>query len=134
MSYVVSVRREDGTPITYSEFVEAISGDAEFSLAPESEGVRKPSFVWTAGGTGSQTFFHFWTQEIAVESPSGGALKKLQELAQKLDAEVYGEEGEILSEINPLDVDSPDDGGVLKWFLITLGLLIILVLIYWWTQ
>jgi hypothetical protein len=134
MSYVVSVRRSDDAPITYPEFAEAISGDTAFSVAPDSQGMTEPSFVWTADDTGHQTYFHFWIQEVTIESPSGSALRKLQELARQLDADVYGEEGEILSQVNPLDFEITEDGGIIKWFFIMVVVLCTLIAISWLTE
>jgi hypothetical protein len=130
MSYVVTVKRTAGPPISYQEFVEIVSKDPAFSPDPVSAQLPEPSFQWIAPKSKKESFFHFWSPEIAVETPSGEALRKLQDIAKQLNAEVFGEEGENLSNAEASDLDT-GDGGVLSSSCITAIIIGGLIVLYW---
>lgn len=130
MSYVVSITRGEEKPIQLNEFEKAVSNDPEFTKAPECQDHNSPSYIWTTNNSNKESYFHYWQPNIAIESPSYQALIKIQQLAKKLDANVIGEEGEDLSDINPDDLTPADDGGVLKSFINTVIVIVVLISLY----
>ena len=130
MSYVVTIKRTAGPPVSYQEFVEIASKDPAFSPDPVSAQLPEPSFQWIAPKSKKISLFHYWSAEIAVETPSGEALQKLQDIAKQLNAEVFGEEGESLSNIDASDLDI-GDRGVLSSSCITALIIGGLIVLYW---
>lgn len=50
--------------------------------------------AWIDPETNAKHYFYFHRGEISVKNPSENAIKKMKELAVKLDAQVLGDEGE----------------------------------------
>ena len=49
---------------------------------------------WIDPKTNEKHYFYYWRGKISVKNPSESAIKKMKELASRLDAHVLGDEGE----------------------------------------
>lgn len=131
MSYVVSIRRLDGSPITVDDLRLATREDQSFREAAISNGeALHPSVLdleWLPEGSQSPVSFSLSAGEVTVTTPSNAALRKLQELAGRLGASVIGEEGEDLTSV-PVPAQEASGCGpaefVIVFLLAALGL--------WW--
>ncbi|MEK6742716.1 MAG: hypothetical protein AABZ15_03855 [Nitrospirota bacterium] len=130
MSYVVTIKRTAGPPISYQEFVEIALKDPAFSPDPVSAQLPEPSFQWIAPKSKKKSIFHYWSPEIAVETPSGEALRKLQDIAKQLNSELYGEEGENLTSVEAYELDM-GNRGVLSSSCIAAVIIGGLLALYW---
>jgi hypothetical protein len=128
VSYVVSLQKEGGISVAGLRL--AIEGDFEFTIAEESGQSEYEVFElsWQAPDSDSgPEYFMLDHGRIDITTPSNGALRKLQSLAEKLGAEVIGEEGETLTDVNVPDV--PEGGcGPAIW---TFFVLAVFLVIYW---
>jgi hypothetical protein len=82
-------------------------------------------FDWREDPRSPPVAFTLYAGEISVTTPSGAALRKLQEIAVRLGADVFGEEGENL--INT-EADPPSSAGLA-------GCAVIVILVaasIWW--
>jgi hypothetical protein len=100
MSSVVTISRKNGNPLSYEEFVKIAKSDPEFVADPKSAQLETPSFIWKPTAPSAPTYFHFWRPEVAVESPSPDALRKMVAVASSLDAELRDESGEVIDIAN----------------------------------
>lgn len=126
MSYVVSIRRK--SPITEQELLAAVKSDAQFSIA-ETDDLANDSFVlqWIGENETSKEYFVFHHGEIDITSPSNSALETAQSLAASLGADVVGEEGEDLTNVNLPETN--DAGcGPFVWAILGIGAFLLL---YW---
>ena len=96
MSYVITVQRDpDGAPLTRSDINAVLDSDETIGRKDER------TAEWTRPGCDEPVYFNIeetslWTdgyQHFELDA----LLAKLQELARSLDAEVIGEEGEVLT-------------------------------------
>ena len=114
MGYIVTVKRRDGPPISYREFVQVVSKDPEFSPDPTSSKLPEPSFQWTAPNSYIKYSIRYRLSEITVDTLSGEVVHKLQDIAKRLDANVYTNECVNLSDIDLSNVEQLDDGSELS--------------------
>ncbi len=127
MSYVVTIKRD--IEITVLELQSAIQDDLEFK--PASPGVELDDGVldleWQPEDRENPEYFILSDGAIDVTTPSNLALRKMQQLATKLGAEVVGEEGESLTEVEvPPDVEQ--GCGPVGW---TVIILLVVFFGYW---
>ena len=117
MSYLVSIVR----PITKQEMLSAVAGDDDFEAVSETDDciVRK----WVGGER--EEMFVLSQGTVQVTTPSEGAFNKMQELANKLAAEVIGEEEKYI-----LPTGRPTRGGGeirLGWPIVVIILILLLI-------
>ena len=127
MSYVVSIRRD--TAITADELRSIVQGDPQLTAATGT--VDRPDDVielaWQADENAEPEFFVLSQGVVDVTTPSNNALKKMQAVAERLGAQVFGEEGEELTDVEVSDNVAGGCGPV-AW---TILLFLILVGGYW---
>ena len=99
MSYVVSIRRK--SLITEQELLAAVESDDQFSIA-QADDLSNDSFVlhWNGENETAREYFVFCRGEIDITSPSDSAMEAAQSLAASLGADIVGEEGEDLTNVN----------------------------------
>lgn len=126
MSYVVSIRRE--VVISEQELIAVVDGNDRYAMA-ETDDFSNGSLVlcWKGGDQVAMEYFVLHRGEIAITSPSNSALEAAKSLAAALDANIVGEEGDDLT-----DVDLPEDNGSgcgpFVWAVLGIGGLLVL---YW---
>ncbi len=102
MSYVVTIRRPNGPGLCVADVRAAIAEDASFGelscTSAESE-AGPYEFPWRVSAESSPVSFVFESGAISVTTPSHAALRKMQQLAVCLNARVFGEEGEDLTDV-----------------------------------
>lgn len=96
MSYVISVRRPPGKPtLTANEIAQRLSVIGGFSRRSES------SWAWTLPEGREGPTISFAAGELSIDGALGrdteACVRTLRDLAESLEAVVYGEEGEELS-------------------------------------
>ncbi len=97
MSYVITIRRPPGAPpLTRRDFQQVV--DSDESLSNMDGG----GLVWTSPDSRREFYItqesdHLWTDGVRGEE-ADNFLYKLSEIAGRLDARVYGEEGEDLTD------------------------------------
>ena len=126
MSYVVSIRRK--SPITEQELLAAVESDDQFSIA-ETGDLSNDSFVlhWSGKNETPIEYFVLHRGEIDITSPSNSALEAAQSLAALLGADVVGEEGEDLTNVNIPETNSAGCGPFV-WAILGIGAFLLL---YW---
>jgi hypothetical protein len=126
LSYVVSIRRK--SPITERELLAAVESDDRFSIA-EADDLSNDSFVlhWSGENETVVEYFVFHRGEIDITSPSNSALEAAQSLATLLGADVVGEEGEDLTNVNFPETNSAGCGPFV-WAILGIGAFLLL---YW---
>lgn len=129
MSYVVSIRRD--AAITSEELRAIVEGDAELTIstAADEHADEAMMLAWQADENVDPEFFVLSQGAVDVTTPSNNALRKMQALAERLGAQVFGEEGEELTDVEVSD-NVPGGCGPVAWtILFFLGL----VAVYWLT-
>ena len=124
MSYVVSIRRD--AAITSKELRAIVEGDPELTISPAADEHVDDAMVlaWQADENAYPEFFVLSQGAVDVTTPSNNALKKIQAVAEQLGAQVFGEEGEELTDVEVSDVASGGCGPVawtILFFLILVG-------------
>ena len=113
MSYVVTIERPAGkSPLRPQDFARLVKNDE--SLSKTNEGV----LIWTHP-TIRQDFYltiesnHLWADGVTRDK-TDEFVEKLREIAGRLDARVYGEEGEDIteSELGPMGAKEKWGGAV----------------------
>jgi len=127
MSYVVSIRRD--AAITSEELRAIVEGDAELTISTAADEHADEVMVlaWQTDENADPEFFVLSLGAVDVTTPSSNALRKMQAVAEKLGAQVFGEEGEELTDVEVSDVGSGGCGPV-AW---TILIFLILVGGYW---
>lgn len=128
MSYIVSICRDEGPPISRSEVL---------ALA-ESEGLRVDQPTPAADEfrffcTDAKGEFALLYLEGRIESsttPSNEVLVTMQRITQRIDARLIGEEGEDLTEVEPPDA-VPEITPARVWGCIAVVVLLIAALAWW---
>lgn len=123
MSYIVSIRRR--SPITCDEVKNAVAGEPDFSLAEAEDG--STTLRWLGDADGMPEYLELEGGTIEITTPSDEALAAAQRLAAKLGAEVIGEEGEDLTDVQAPGRAAPGCGALL-WALL---LIAAIVGVYW---
>ncbi len=127
MSYVVSIRRD--AAITSEELRAIVEGDAELTISTaadeHADGVME--LAWQADENADPEFFVLSEGAVDVTTPSNNALNKMQAVAEGLGAQVIGEEGEELTDVEVSD-NVPGGCGPVAW---TVLLFLVLVGGYW---
>lgn len=127
MSYVVTIQRKD-RPISRTEFESAIKRRPDFTFPPADDPVAgEPVAIWRAEPGDRPHYFVLVNGGIDVTTPSNGALKQMQRMAEELGAEVVGEEGENLTDA---DIESKPPQSI-GWGCLLLLILLITGIIYW---
>lgn len=127
MSYVVSIRRD--TAITADELRSVVQGDPEFTISTAVDEHADDAMVlaWQVDENADPEFFVLSQGAVDVTTPSNNALRKIQTVAERLGAQVFGEEGEELTDVEVSD-NVPGGCGPVAW---TILLFLILVGGYW---
>lgn len=126
MSYVVSIRRK--LPITEQDLIAAIDGDRYFSIADTDELTSDLVVLhWREQADSAKVNFVLHRGVIDITTPSSSALEAAQSLAVSLGAEVFGEEGEDLSNFNVPD-NVAVGCGPFVWAILGIGALLV---VYW---
>lgn len=127
MSYVVSIRRD--AAITVDELQSAVEADPEFSVETSTvqlaDGVME--LAWRPTEDADAECFVLSKGVIDVSTPSNSALRKMQAVAANLGAQVFGEEGEDLTDVEVADA-LPGGCGPAAW---TVLLVLVLLAGYW---
>jgi hypothetical protein len=126
LSYVVSIRRK--SPIAKQELLAAVESDDQYAIA-EVDDLSDDSFVlhWRGENETVVEYFVFDRGEIDVTSPSNSALEAARSLAVLLGADVIGEEGEDLTNVNFPETNSAGCGPFV-WAILGIGAFL---LMYW---
>jgi len=126
LSYVVSIRRK--SPISEQELLAVVESDDQFSIA-EANDLSNDSFVlhWSGESEAVVEHFVFHDGEVDITSPSNPALEAAQSLAALLGANVVGEEGEDLTNVNFPETNSAGCGPFV-WAILGIGAFLLL---YW---
>jgi hypothetical protein len=98
MSYVVTIRRADGSPISADAFRALALSDPSFRAAGPADAASALMVEWTPPSGDRRYPFSLSGGEISVATPSDEALRKMQEIARHFDAVVVGEDGEDLGD------------------------------------
>lgn len=127
MSYVITIRRN--SPISPDELRSAIDGDSQFTIATGDVVVSDDilELAWCPDDAAKPEYFSLSNGAIDVTTPSNGALQRMQTLAHALDAEVTGEEGEDLTDVEVPGVEAGGCGPVV-WSMLFMS---VLLLGYW---
>lgn len=109
MSYVVTIRRESGLPITREEVLECV--DQAQDLEADHEAVLSEAglpFWWSPGTPEDRVaLVHVAGTIQTLTTPSSATLRRLQSLAQELGGRLSGEEGEDLTSVHIPDIPPP---------------------------
>jgi hypothetical protein len=124
LSYVVSIRRD--TAITSEELRAIVEGDTELTISTAADEHADDAMLlaWQSDENADPELFVLSQGAIDVTTPSNIALKKMQAVAEQLGAQVFGEEGEELTDVEVSDVASGGCGPVawtILFFLIVVG-------------
>jgi hypothetical protein len=124
LSYVVSIRRDKA--ITADELRSVVEGDPEFSdsTAADEHADDVMVLAWQTDENADPEFFVLSQGAVDVTTPSNNALRKMQAVAEQLGAQVFGEEGEEVTDVEVSDVASGGCGPVawtILFFLIVVG-------------
>jgi hypothetical protein len=98
MSYEFHVTRADhwasneGQEILAEEWLALIKADPELVLVPEN---GKYFVVWRGTTKYSETWFNWFSGNIATENPDKATFRKMLEIAARLNAHIQGDEGEL---------------------------------------
>jgi hypothetical protein len=130
VSYVVTIKRQNGAAVTPQQLQAAIADDPSLrakSLDADNLEHDYLELSWHPEGQSKPALFILQAGEVCVTTPSDSALRKMQELAGRLGARVIGEEGEDLT-----DVPIPESE--LSWAGLTGCAVIVVVLaaVVWW--
>ena len=102
MSYVVSIKRAKPAEVTAEEFRSLAAQDVslrEIDRDPNAPEEDCCDIEWSPPSGRSPVLFTYYSGEVSVTTPSHASLKKMQEIAARLNAKVIGEEGEDLTEV-----------------------------------
>jgi hypothetical protein len=108
MGYDVHITRAEdwsdnqGFEISTEEWLNLIQNDPELTPMPESE---KYSVVWHGPTQYSETWLDWADGNIYTKNPDKATLRKMWQVAQRLNAKIQGDDGEIYDEreINEFD-------------------------------
>jgi len=101
LSYEFHVTRADnwasneGQEILAEEWLALIKADSEFVLTPEN---GKYFVVWRGTTKYPETWFNWFSGNIATENPDKATLHKMLDIAARFDAHIQGDEGELYDE------------------------------------
>ncbi len=104
MSYVITIKRPVGKPLlTTADITEMVEAD------PSLSGGKLEPILWTDPADGQNRYLNIepeagqlWTDDLPKDEPGlNRFLDKLRNIAGKLDAHVYGEEGEDITKPPP---------------------------------
>lgn len=125
MSYVITIQRKND-PLGAGEIERAVASDAEFVA------VGTGCWRWTAAPAGSELFLDSGEDNLWTDGGRGStapvSLDKLRSLARALNAHMIGEEGEDLTECQPVMTQSSKSPGPLLTALITVALVPLIAL------
>jgi hypothetical protein len=116
MGYEVHITRADEwsrsaeRPITAEEWLAVVAADAELHI----DQANGPYFaVWVAPGSESDSGWFDWSDgRVSTKSPNRSVLKKLLQLAKKLEASVQGDDGEVYNHASQLPDDAVTEADV----------------------
>ena len=130
LSYVVSIRRD--VAISGNELQAAVENDPELTIAVSDVDLVDDvvEIEWRPEKDAEPEYFVLFKGVVDVTSPSNGALMKIQSLAVTLEAQVFGEEGEVLTDVKVTDT-APIGCGPAAW---TVLLFSMLLFAYWWVS
>jgi hypothetical protein len=109
MGYDVHITRAEnwadnaGYEIDVQEWLEMIKDDRDLIPSPEN---GDQFVVWRGTNKYPETWFSWENGNIFTTSPDKATLKKLYQVAQKLNAQVQGDDGEICGSI---EIENFDD-------------------------
>jgi hypothetical protein len=126
MSYVITIQRTDHSLIV-DEIERAVGRDTEF--VPVDTGCWR----WTGAPSGSELFLNLGDNNLWTDGGRGwtdpAALDKLRLLAKGLDARVIGEEGEELTENEPVTSSPSSPTGTFLTLIIMVALVPVIALV-----
>lgn len=123
------VRRPVATPITRDELesLVAASSDLRLNEGPADDGDLL--FHWATSEPGDAVEFVLVNGEIStLTTPSNAALRRIQMLATELEARVYGEEGDDLTDVPVPEWEQSSSG---TWGCVAL-LAVFVTIVVWW--
>jgi hypothetical protein len=117
MRRVASIRKSDGSAISFAELQELVAGDPELQLGPDAtSNVEAINAVWSPffdDPREPRVPFTLLAGVITVKNPPRGALRKMQQLAAKLSARVVDGEGNDITDREFPDLVTTD--GCFRW-------------------
>ena len=83
------------TPITKCEWEAVIAADQELRADPDNERFQKLDAIWIDPVSGNDRGWFAWSDgEISTKNPDRAQLTKMLQIAERLGAQVQGDEGE----------------------------------------
>ena len=128
MSYIVSIRRDKGPPISRDEAL-AIAESEGLRVDPSTRAANELRFFCT-DATGEFALLHLEGRIESSTTPSNDVLVTMQRIARRLDARLIGEEGEDLTDAEQPE-DVPEITPVRVWGCIAL-LVLLIAAVAWW--
>jgi hypothetical protein len=108
----------EGAEITADEWLAVVRNDPELSLVPEN-GLYFAQ--WTGASKHPEPWLDWFNGNVYTKAPDSATLRKMVQIAQRLEARVQGDEGELYSGDEPLDgytddADARPDEGRPAWW------------------
>lgn len=130
MSYLVSIRRPAGQqPLTTQDVLARIRADPDLELIDSAESNDELAFVWNGTASVPSLPLHFSGGSIdSMGTPSNAAIRRLQRLARDLDAALYGEAGEEMTESELPEIEVTSIG---VW-VCTAAMVAVIIALIWW--
>lgn len=117
MRRVASIRKSDGSAISFAELQELVAGDPEFQLGPDAtSNVEAINAVWSPffdDPREPRVHFTLSAGVITVKNPPRAAIRKMQHLAAQLSACVVDSEGNDITGREFPDLVTTD--GCFRW-------------------
>ena len=132
MSYVVSIRRSDGSAIAAPEIEALVASDSELRMEPlPATGDPELWIAWRSTDDSSTATFLLSEGGIhSTTTPSNAVLRKLQQMSRLLGARLIGEDGEDLTDI---EITGVEPSAAFGWgCLVVVGF--VLLAIGWWLR
>lgn len=82
----------DENPISAQEWLELVKEDPELIPSPEN---GECFVIWRGTTQSPEIWFNWWNGNIYTKNPDKATLCKLYQMAQRLNAQLQGDEGEI---------------------------------------
>ena len=117
MRTVASIRKSDGSAISFAELQELVAGDPEFQLGPDAtSNADAINAVWSPffdDPREPRVRFTLSGGVITVKNPPREALRKMQHLAAQLRARVVDRDGHDINDREFPDLVTTD--GCFRW-------------------
>ncbi len=134
MSYVVSIRRSDGSSIAPPEIEALVAADSELRkltlcLRPV---ILMLLIAWrSADQSATATFLLSEGGLHSTTTPSNAVLRKLQQMSRLLGARLIGEDGDDITDI---EITGVEPSAAFSWGCLVVVGSAVLLAIWWWLR